>query len=126
MGPWVNAATGTTSSLPPLKHPVLLCGIARPHRFITMVRRAGIVPCMEKLFPDHHLYQAGDFGNRELYLNGIITTEKDAIRLRDLEAVPAEKMWYLTVNVRFSDITGKTEVFSLLDKSVQSGDRLPE
>ena len=103
-GHWVNAQDGRRSALPPLTHPLLICGIARPHRFIDMVRREGIVPCAELVFGDHHPYASPDFQDKhELLCKGVITTEKDAVRLATIAMVPVEKMWYLTIEMRIGD-----------------------
>ncbi len=118
-GQWVNVRDGRRSALPPLSHPLLICGIARPGRFIDMVRREGIVPCAELVFGDHHPYASSDFHDkRELLRKGVITTEKDAVRLATIAMVPIEKMWYLTIEMRFDDAMDETAVNSLIDKVI--------
>jgi len=119
-GLWTNAGNGRTAPVPLVKNPLLVCGIARPERFIAMVRKAGITPCAERIFPDHHRYGIHDFGeNRKLYSNGIITTEKDAGRLKTLENVPADKLWYCGVTLRFADEKQRESLFSLIDAYVK-------
>jgi tetraacyldisaccharide 4'-kinase len=115
-GQWTNAGDGRTAPVPQVKNPLLVCGIARPERFIAMVKKAGITPCAEHIFPDHHRYGIHDFSeNRKLYSNGIITTEKDAVRLKTLSSVPAEKLWYCGVKLRFAGEKQKENLFSLID-----------
>jgi tetraacyldisaccharide 4'-kinase len=119
-GHWVNAGDSSTASSPPFMNPFLICGIARPERFIAMVRRAGVTPCAELVFPDHHQYTTNDLPElRELYSKGIITTEKDAVRLQALGIADSRKVWYFTVEMRFAGGTDETNFHSLIDKIVQ-------
>jgi len=116
-GSWVNAHTGQIAETVPLKNPLLVCGIARPERFIAMVGKAGITPCRSMVFSDHHKYITNDFNKtRELYSNGAITTEKDAIRLKKLKVVADSALWYLNIDLCFIDKNGKNEFESLIDK----------
>lgn len=115
-GLWVNAHSGLTADVPPLHGPVLVCGIARPERFIEMVGGAGIIPSRNLVFPDHHQYIANDFNKtRKLYLNGVITTEKDAVRLKKLGVVPEGGLWYLNIELSFPNETGEKHFYSLID-----------
>ncbi|MGA8274619.1 MAG: tetraacyldisaccharide 4'-kinase, partial [Candidatus Sulfotelmatobacter sp.] len=41
-------------NIPP--RPVVFCGIARPQNFLLQLRAAGIDPCAEAFFRDHHAY----------------------------------------------------------------------
>jgi tetraacyldisaccharide-1-P 4'-kinase len=98
----------------------LICGIARPGRFIDMVRHAGIIPCAELVFGDHHPYARPDFQDKgELLMKGVITTEKDAVRLASIAMVPIEKMWYLTIALRFSDPADETVLHSMIEKVIR-------
>jgi tetraacyldisaccharide 4'-kinase len=120
MGQWVNAGSGATASRPPIENPFLVCGIARPERFIAMVLKSGITPCGQEIFPDHHCYGTNDFiKTRKLYSNGIITTEKDAVRLKKLGVVPAHAIWYLSIGLRFADTGYERRFDSLIDKIIQ-------
>ncbi|MBN1128261.1 MAG: tetraacyldisaccharide 4'-kinase, partial [Chitinispirillaceae bacterium] len=115
-GSWVNAATGEKAIKPPHTHPLLVCGIARPERFLSMVRASGVTPSAELIFPDHHHYIKNDFPkSRELYSKVFIMTEKDAVRLRNSRIVPADIIWYLTVELRFNDRSGETLFYRLID-----------
>jgi tetraacyldisaccharide 4'-kinase len=115
-GQWVNAKDGHAAAAPPLNNPLLVCGIARPERFIAMARKTGAAPCAEHVFPDHHRYVTNDFNkSRELYSKGVITTEKDAVRLKTLGIIPDEMLWYLTITMRFAQQADKERFFSLLD-----------
>jgi tetraacyldisaccharide 4'-kinase len=124
MGHWVNAGDGRSAAVPPIEKPLLVCGIARPERFIAMVRKAGITPCIERIFSDHHRYIANDFiKTRELYSTGIITTEKDAVRLAAPGVVPAEMVWYPTLNYRFAERKDEERLYSLIDARCPYGQR---
>ena len=125
-GPWTNAGDGSTAHLPPLDNPFLVCGIARPERFIAMVRKAGITPCAERIFPDHHAYDTHDFSeSRELYLNGVVTTEKDAVRLKTLGVVPAEKLWQCGTTLCFAKEQEQQKLRSVIDACVKSKEKRP-
>jgi tetraacyldisaccharide 4'-kinase len=118
---WVNADNGQTAEAPPLTNPLLICGIARPERFIAMVADAGITPCKNLVFPDHHQYITNDFNKtRELYSNGVITTEKDAVRLKKLGVVPGGTLWYLNIKLRFLNNEREKEFYLLIDKYISN------
>jgi tetraacyldisaccharide 4'-kinase len=59
----------------------MLCGIARPASFRSTLEALGARVVAERLFPDHHPFQAGDLrglgGSAPLW----VTTEKDAVKL---------------------------------------------
>jgi tetraacyldisaccharide 4'-kinase len=121
-GPWRSAA-GDSAPLPPFERPFLVCGIARPERFTEMVRKQGISPRAELVFPDHHPFGTDDLGeSRELYSYGVITTEKDAVRLAELSAVPAEKVWYCGTVMRFAEEKDRGRFYSLVTTRVTRGE----
>jgi tetraacyldisaccharide 4'-kinase len=69
--------------------PVAFCGIARPDRFFSQLRAAGIDYAAEMRFRDHHGYRAAEIAKlRTLaeghHAGGFVTTEKDAINLGPL------------------------------------------
>jgi tetraacyldisaccharide 4'-kinase len=101
---WVNTRTGTLTASPPFSRPVVLSGIARPHRFLSLLSASGITPVKTLFFPDHHPYTEYDILSlRELYSHGLVTTEKDAIRLQNLSAVPEKGLWYLKMRLKFTE-----------------------
>lgn len=101
---WVNLKSGETAQSLPCQTPVAFCGIARPERFFESITACAITPCRKITFPDHYTYTENDFfPMRELYSNGLITTEKDAVRLRELQGIEAEKIWYLKIRLQFSE-----------------------
>jgi tetraacyldisaccharide 4'-kinase len=108
---WVHCASGAKVRELPLKKPLLLCGIARPDRFIGLVKSQSVVPAKEAVFQDHHefsLSQIQDLCTGAF--DGILTTEKDAHRLHTLNLVNCPDIWYLKIDLQFSD-TGSEKTF---------------
>ena len=86
---------------------LLLAGIATPAYFREY---AGERVVAEMLFKDHHPYSAKDIARIAARLAQlpaeavVLTTEKDAVRLRDAGIVPENmrsRMWYLPIEVDF-------------------------
>jgi tetraacyldisaccharide 4'-kinase len=101
---WVNFKTGALTETISAEHPVAVCGIARPERFFDTIDSLSIRPCRKLAFPDHFRYTDYYFRSlRELYSQGLITTEKDAVRLRGLSNIPAEQSWYLKMRLKFAE-----------------------
>lgn len=73
--------------VPPIQEPVIaFCGIARPQRFFSSLRDAGVAVREEISFRDHHRYTDIDIerlmGLRQRHRNArLVTTEKDAVNL---------------------------------------------
>jgi len=92
-----------TDGLP--AHPLAFCGIARPQSFFAQLRKAGVDPAGEVVFPDHHAYTEKDlrdlqFVAEQNQAGGFVTTEKDAINLAGylnslspLSIVPVKMDW---------------------------------
>jgi len=59
---------------------VLLCGIARPQRFLQTADALGYTIAEALAFPDHHTYTPDDL--RRLAGKTVLTTLKDAVKLR--------------------------------------------
>ncbi len=64
------------------------CGIARPERFFALLESTGLRPAARLLFPDHHDYPDRSLARisaaaRAAACRSLITTEKDAVKLRD-------------------------------------------
>ena len=69
-----------------LARPLAFCGIARPENFTAMLAAKGYGPVETVAFPDHHAYSARDITRliekaRKHNADGLITTEKDAVKL---------------------------------------------
>ena len=101
---WVNVHNKTENTELPFEAPVALCGIARPGRFFDLIEASGIKPVRKMAFPDHYRYRDYDFSLlRKLYSHGLITTEKDAVRLSSRVEIPEDCLWYLKVRLQFSE-----------------------
>lgn len=112
---WVQGKSGEQAAEPAVRNPVLVCGIARPERFIDMVHHAGITPAKKLLFPDHHRFTEDDFaGDKDLFSGGIITTEKDFMRINSLKVVLTMNIWYLKIVTIFNDPNEEKAFYSLL------------
>ena len=64
------------------------CGVARPERFFSQLREAGVVAAVEVAYSDHHIYTEKDVRHLlaiqdEKNCGGFVTTEKDVINLRE-------------------------------------------
>src|SRR5204862_3061876 len=72
---------------------VAVAGIAQPERFSRALEQAGWRVATLVGFPDHHVFTAGDVERiagalRESGAQAVLTTEKDAVRLRVLRPLP--------------------------------------
>jgi tetraacyldisaccharide 4'-kinase len=80
---------------------VAFAGIAKPERFFSSLESIGIHPIKRVRFRDHHHYSANEIEN----LGGemLITTEKDAVRLRTVTDRPYS---YLRISAKIPDFEG--------------------
>ncbi len=85
----VDAETGEARELGTLRNTTVLAfsGIARPSSFFTSLQELGARLVDAVPFPDHHRYTSGDLAEirrkaADLRVDLIVTTEKDAVRLR--------------------------------------------
>ncbi|CAO4175842.1 tetraacyldisaccharide 4'-kinase [Methylorubrum aminovorans] len=64
---------------------VTFAGIGRPQKFFETLRGLGAEIVAERAFPDHHPFRAGDLAKLSALAEregaGLVTTEKDAVRL---------------------------------------------
>jgi tetraacyldisaccharide 4'-kinase len=72
-------------------------GIGQPDRFIRMLQDGGADVAAEFLYPDHYRYRPEDLDEidaeaKRLEVRRIVTTEKDAVRIKKLER-PMETWW---------------------------------
>ncbi len=68
------------------KRPLAFCGIARPENFFAMLRDHGVSPVRTIAFEDHHRYTFRDLTRlikeaQAAGSDGVVTTEKDAVKL---------------------------------------------
>jgi len=80
---------------------VAFAGIAKPERFFAALESVGIHPIKRVRFRDHHHYSARDI--EKLDGEMLITTEKDAVRLRTVTHRPYS---YLRISVNIPDFEG--------------------
>ncbi|KMQ51662.1 Tetraacyldisaccharide 4'-kinase [Chitinispirillum alkaliphilum] len=114
---WVNGQTGEKRETLPLSNPSLVCAIARPHRFINTVRSLGIELSDVLCFKDHYVFQLHDLTKKQkLYSTGIVTTEKDYIRLSAMNLSELPQMWYLKMNLEFLNKNSEDAFFSAIKK----------
>ena len=73
-----------------MRQPVAaLCAIGNPDNFVNHLRGDGWQVCDTFVFPDHHRYTPADITTIERHARrheaqAILTTAKDAVKLRDL------------------------------------------
>lgn len=95
-----------TVQVPAIDGPVIaFCGIARPAQFFSGLESAGLTLASRKAFPDHHRYTIADL--EQLKANAasasataFITTEKDFVRLGNLDSAFSESLPLKTVRLR--------------------------
>jgi tetraacyldisaccharide 4'-kinase len=68
------------------RRPLAFCGIARPKEFTLMLGANGCEAVKTVVFPDHHAYTDADINSlleqaRQHSADGLVTTEKDAVKL---------------------------------------------
>jgi tetraacyldisaccharide 4'-kinase len=65
---------------------VAFAGIGRPEKFFQTLKKTGVEIVATRSFPDHHCFSAGDLAElaalQERHDARLVTTEKDAMRLR--------------------------------------------
>jgi tetraacyldisaccharide 4'-kinase len=85
------------------------CGLAEPESFLFSLKQLGVDPVELVAFRDHHDYQEKDKRTledrgRALKVNGLITTEKDVLKLGKWEA-PGLELLVLGIEVEILDST---------------------
>jgi tetraacyldisaccharide 4'-kinase len=70
------------------KRVIALSGIGNPGYFSSQLNKRGITVTGEIIYPDHHVYTPRDvtsFGRRIKEADAIVTTEKDMVKLKNLD-----------------------------------------
>jgi tetraacyldisaccharide 4'-kinase len=80
---------------------VAFAGIAKPERFFAALKSVGVQPVKTVRFRDHHHYSARDI--EKLGGEILITTEKDAVRLR---TITDRAFSYLRISAKIPDFDG--------------------
>ena len=110
---WINVKTKQESKKLPLKNPLLLSGIANPQRFVNIVHSIGITPYKKVHYEDHHIFKSDEISALiDSKVDGIITTEKDIIRLSGINLVKCLNIWYLKIKVVFFDKKSQIEFYN--------------
>lgn len=91
------------------KKAIIFCGIADPVSFKIMILNLGIKVIKEFFFPDHYLYKEKDIemikkASKEKATDLLITTEKDAVKLKDFEFKDLE-VFILKIGIKIKDET---------------------
>ncbi|MDH4257697.1 MAG: tetraacyldisaccharide 4'-kinase, partial [Candidatus Aminicenantes bacterium] len=86
------------------KRVLAFCGIARPQRFLTQLQKENIRPACLLKFPDHHPYPASSVKSileefRRANAEALITTEKDAVKIRDARDLAPLPVYYLKIDL---------------------------
>jgi tetraacyldisaccharide 4'-kinase len=76
-------------------------GIARPNTFMTLLKSLGAVVSGEIIYPDHYEFKKSDLAvvfkkAADYRVSMIVTTEKDAVRLRKLKL---DGIWALRIEL---------------------------
>ena len=84
------------------KRVLAFCGIARPQRFFSQLQEEGIRPVCLLKYPDHHPYPASSVRSileefRRASAEALVTTEKDAVKIRDDEDLVRLPVYYLKI-----------------------------
>ncbi|MFP4415902.1 MAG: tetraacyldisaccharide 4'-kinase [Chitinispirillaceae bacterium] len=113
---WVNLQTGEKRKRLKEGNWGLISGIAHPQRFIKTVKNMGIFPTHTSVFPDHHVFTRNEIESiLKQNTTGIMTTEKDASRMRTLKLVNRKEIWYLKISLEFSDTMARDTFFKKID-----------
>jgi tetraacyldisaccharide 4'-kinase len=114
---WVNLKTGARCRELRLSNPIALCGIARPERFIFLIKKMGVLPVAQSIFKDHHVFTAQEIASvvERTGAGGIVTTEKDAIRLKTLKLADCVDIWYLKIDLHFQDHCSQKAFFGVIE-----------
>lgn len=113
------------------KHVFLITGIASPQPLVEKMelKTYNLYP---KFFPDHHLFKEQDINEIKSEMNAvdadeedkiIVTTEKDAVRLRSLPFLEEQfrkRLYYIPVKVMFLDKKEKESFNKKINKHVRS------
>ena len=95
--------------VPPMEGPIVaFCGIARSEQFFAGLEAAGLHLASRIAFPDHHIYKVHDLdcvrdAVRGIGATGVITTEKDRVRLGELGEPLALKTARLRTEIEDED-----------------------
>lgn len=101
---------------------VLFAGLGHPDAFATTVRSLGVDVVACRWWPDHHRYTLRQIkalleGNRLPPHDLLITTEKDAVKLLDIDGIDPRRIGVVKVSIDFEE-HGGTILQSVLDEAL--------
>lgn len=102
------------------KKVIAFCGIARPERFLSLLRREGIVPLFFLAFPDHHPFPPSSIEKildscKRSGAEAVIMTEKDAVKLVSRLPFKSYPAFYLKIGLKLEE-RFSTHFLSLLQE----------
>jgi tetraacyldisaccharide 4'-kinase len=118
---WIKLSDNTSSDNLPVKKPLVISGIARPERFFFLLKKMGISVSAQSIFNDHHEFKKKEIESivNNQNIDSIITTEKDAFRLKTLKFVHKPDIWYLKIDLKFSSSEYEKIFNHVIDKALQ-------
>ncbi len=98
---------------------VTMCALGNPESFERSVRQAGLQAVGHIRHVDHHRYTEEDWREAQAYMEreqaqGIIVTEKDAVKLIDCVSSDATNVYVLTLELKM--ISGEDEFWTYLEE----------
>ena len=101
-----------------------VCAIGTPGSFEAMLRREGADIEKMFIFDDHHVYTSGDVDMITAFcvekrINKIVTTHKDAVKLRDFQRA-FRGVSLLVLEIEIKVVHGQNEFFSRIDRCLNS------
>jgi tetraacyldisaccharide 4'-kinase len=109
---WVHLKSGKVFPLLPCSNPVLISGIARPHRLGDMVSDLGVTPYKRIYYEDHHIISSKEIQSVcTSSVDGVILTEKDVIKLSEVNLENCPDIWYLKIRLRFFEKEAENKFF---------------
>ena len=104
---------------------VLFAGLGHPEAFATTVRSLGVDVVAHRWWPDHHRYTLRQIkalleGDRLPPYDLLLTTEKDAVKLRDIDGIDPRRIGVVKVSIDFEG-RGGTILQSVLDEALGRG-----
>lgn len=102
------------------KRILAFCGIARPERFLALLQKNVIHPLGFLVFPDHHPYPVRSLEkisrrSQKLQAEALITTEKDAVKIRHAPIFRHMPVYYLKIDLRLEE-----KFYSLMSSLLQN------
>jgi tetraacyldisaccharide 4'-kinase len=98
----------------PRRGVVAVAGVARPERFWDLLGRLGVEVVERLRFPDHHPYGPADLERiRDAAASrrrAVVTTEKDLVKLAQLDGADALGLYALRIEVAIEDGEGLVDV----------------